>query len=421
MSKDHLAAEHKPIFVARQPIYDAETSVYAYELLFRGSAETNSSAVTPGNCGMATATVIADGFTLAFNGISPGKKAFINFCAQELLNESVYALPKDICVVEVLEAIEPSENTLHALRTIKTNGYSIALANYKTHGNHHDLLALADIVKVNMLEADQGELRQLTQQVKEYKCVLLAEKIEDRISYNIAQGLDFTLFQGFYFSSPEILSGNKAPILGPTKLDLLRILASEEFDVRELTESLSLDPGLCYRLLLFINSASFALRTKIQSLQQALLLLGRKQLRQWLLAVLVTDVQGTALVQDAVYTSLQRARYLENMAHAYNNPLYPAEAFFLLGLFSKLDLLLGMPIPELLDLIPLAAGIKNALLKIDSPYREWLTLAQDIELGAWEDVKVFLRSTDISLEVASRLHAESIDWVHKVLRCSKDN
>lgn len=421
MTTDRLATEHKPIFVARQPIYDSKTNVFGYELLFRSSAENNNSAVTPANCDMATTTVIADGFALAFNGIKAGKKAFINFSSHQLLSDSVYALPKDICVVEVLESDKHSQETLNALRTIKSNGYSIALANFTGRCNNNDMFSLADIIKVNMIKFDHDKMNHVTKNTVPNNCLFLAEKIEDRVSYNIAKGLGCTLFQGFYFSSPEIMSGNKSPILGPAKLDLLRILASEEFDVRELTNSLSLDPGLCYRLFQFINSAAFSLRTKIQSLQQALLLLGRKQLRQWLLAVLITDIQGIAVVRDAVYTSLQRARYLENMAHAYNNPLYPAESFFLLGLFSKLDMLLGAPFPELLGSIPLVQGIKNALLKIASPYLDWLILAQNIEQGAWEEVKIFLKSTDISLEVASRLHAESIDWVHKVQRCTQDN
>ncbi|MDO9082146.1 MAG: hypothetical protein Q7U56_02555, partial [Humidesulfovibrio sp.] len=113
--------DRKAIYVARQPIFDVRETVWAYELLFRASAQARTADVVEDD--LATASVIADGFSLAFSGMDKSRKAFINFPQRLLLDDSVYALPKEICVVEVLETIIPTLEMIAALRRIKARGY----------------------------------------------------------------------------------------------------------------------------------------------------------------------------------------------------------------------------------------------------------------------------------------------------------
>lgn len=421
MPETSLADDHKPIFVARQPIYDAQEQVWAYELLFRSSAYANTSAVTEQEHDMATAAIIADGFSLAFNGMDKTKKAFINFPQRLLLNDSVYALPNEICVVEVLETVKPTEEVLNMLRSIKGRGYTIALDNYTGQDACSELVELADIVKVNMLGTGIDRLPAIAQGLLSKGCQLLAEKVEDRPTYALAKELGFTLFQGYLFSRPETVAGSKTPSLVSAKMRLLHALISEDYDIGMTTSILSTDPSLCYRLLKYLNSACFSLCTKIQSIQQAIILLGRQKLRQWLLAVMVADFDCTPKVQEAAYASLQRARYMESMARLYNNVVYPPETLFLLGLFSKLDILLGQPMPSLMENFPLTAGVVEALLSIPSPYLDWLTFVERIERGKWDEVDVFLKTYGFDHETSSRLYAESMSWTQDILKNNTDN
>ena len=98
------------------------------------------------------------------------------------------------------------------------------------------------------------------------------------------------------------MSGSKVPTPVLAKMRLLRALSGPDFDVRELSRILSTDPTLSYRLLNFINSAAFSLRSKIQSIQQALTLLGSQQIKQWFLAVIVSDFDSSSKVQEAAFT-----------------------------------------------------------------------------------------------------------------------
>jgi len=406
---------HKAIFVARQPIFDAHEKIWAYELLFRGSALAKTAAVTEDD--LATSSVIADGFSLAFSGMDKSRKAFINFPQRLLLDDSVYALPREICVVEVLETITPTPEMIAALRRIKERGYILALDDYVGQPGFEEVIALADIVKVEVLGMTPERLRAIGADLQRYGCRLLAEKVEDRATYDLAKSFGFSLFQGYFFSRPETMTGSKVPTPVLAKMRLLRALTGEDFDVRELSQIISSDPSVSYRLLNFINSAAFSLRSKIQSIQQALTLLGKQQIKQWFLAVIISDFDSSSKVQEAAYVSLQRARYLESMGKLLKDHAFPAETLFLLGLFSKLDVLLVQPMNKLLENIPLDKDVEAALLSKPSPYWAWLSLVEDIEIGNWEDVEEFLEHRNLDRVASASNYAESIKWTQTLLKC----
>jgi len=411
--------DHKAIFVARQPIFDVHEKVWAYELLFRGSALAKTADVTEDD--LATSSVIADGFSLAFSGMDKSRKAFINFPQRLLLDDSVYALPSEICVVEVLETITPTPEMIAALRRIKERGYTIALDDYVGQPGFEEVIALADIVKVEVLGMAPERMRAIGVDLRRHGCRLLAEKVEDRATYDLAKRFGYSLFQGFFFSRPETVTGSKVPTPVLAKMRLLRALTGEDFDVRGLSHIISTDPSVSYRLLNFINSAAFSLRDKIQSIQQALTLLGKQQIKQWFLAVIISDFDSTSKVQEAAYSSLQRARYLESMGKLHRNHAFPAETLFLLGLFSRLDVLLAQPMNKLLENIPLDKDVEAALLSKPSPYWSWLSLVEDIEIGNWEDVEEFLENRDLNRETSAVNYAESIEWTQTLLNCKADN
>lgn len=411
---DQDATATKAIFVARQPIFDTSEKVWAYELLFRSSAQAKTADVAEDD--LATASVIADGFSLAFSGMDKSRKAFINFPQRLLLDDTVYALPSEICVIEVLETITPGPEMVAALRNIKARGYTLALDDYVGQPGFEEIVALADIVKVDLLGMSQERMRQVAFGLLRHGCRLLAEKVEDKPTYELAKMLGFTLFQGFYFSRPETMTGKKVPTPVLAKMRLLRALSGDDYDVRELTRIISSDPSVSYRLLNFINSAAFSLRDKIHSIQQALTLLGRLQIKQWFLAVIISDFDSTAKVQEAAYISLQRALYLESLGKLMRGRAFPPETLFLLGLFSRLDVLLSQPMDKLLQNIPLDKDVEDALLSKPSPYWAWLSLVEDIELGNWDDVFAFLDSRHLDREASAASYTKAIKLTQELLR-----
>ncbi len=405
---------YDPIFVARQPIYDTDNDVWGYELLFRHSGDTGVAQVADND--LATSKVIADGFTLAMGGTPPEKRALINFPARLLLDDTALALPKDRCVVEILEDVIPSEEILAACKRLKDAGYLLALDDFTGQEELKPLLSMVDIIKVEVLGMSKSELMKVASGLKKYSATLLAEKIEDRDTLAIARSLGFTLFQGFYFCRPEIVPGRKISATMVAKVQLLGALSKPEVEFDELAQIISRDVSLSYRLLQFINSSAFSFRTKIQSISQAVTLLGLGPFRQWSMVVVMSDMDMTPKGEELTYLSLQRARFLEQIGCRASSLVYSTDTMFLLGLFSKLDALLGQEMAEVLDKMDLEDEIKAALCgDNNNPAYRWLLLLQSVESGDWQGVDEFMAEKQLRPKICAVEYLRASSWARQIL------
>lgn len=192
---------YKPIFVARQPIFDRDETLWGYELLFRVSQSVTQADVEDDN--LATAKVIADGFSMAVDGVDQNKKILINFPTDLILTGANQALPNDRCIVEILETVEPTQNIIEACKKIKEQGYVLALDDFVGQKGYEPFLEMADIVKVDLESQSPADIIKLVQYLNRYPCALLAEKVEDVKTYQLTRTLGFTYFQGFFSAVPR--------------------------------------------------------------------------------------------------------------------------------------------------------------------------------------------------------------------------
>ena len=210
-------------FVARQPIFDLQQNVFAYELLFRAGLDNYFENMDGDE---ATRQVLANTFLLfGINNLTEGKKAFINFTRTVLLNEYALMLPNQITVIEILEDVEPDRNVLEACRKLKKHGYTLALDDFVYHPKFQPLLGLADIVKVDFLLSGPEDRKKLADDFRPKGIRLLAEKVETVEDFHQARDWGYTLFQGYFFSRPVILSQKDVPGF---KFSLLRMLAGSK-------------------------------------------------------------------------------------------------------------------------------------------------------------------------------------------------
>ena len=142
-------------FIARQPIFDRDLKVYAYELLFRNGAE-NFFRPVDGN--FATQSLISDALHLhSITKITEGRRCFINFTRESILSELYAVLPAASTVVEVLETVEISPEIIQACQKLRELGFTLALDDYVLNPGFNDLLPFVDILKVEFpaLTAEQ--------------------------------------------------------------------------------------------------------------------------------------------------------------------------------------------------------------------------------------------------------------------------
>ncbi|NJL32189.1 MAG: EAL domain-containing protein [Phycisphaerales bacterium] len=138
------------VFIGRQPIFDREQNVYAYELLYRSSATRNSFAHTDGD--QATNSLIDTSLNvLSLDDLVGKHRAFVNITRKLLLDQTYSVLPKDRVVLELLENIEPDADVIESCQLLKRNGYTLALDDFEFRQDYRPLLDLADIVKIDFL------------------------------------------------------------------------------------------------------------------------------------------------------------------------------------------------------------------------------------------------------------------------------
>ena len=407
------------VFVARQPIFDPKMHVWGYELLFRATGEARSAQVADAD--MATAKVIADGFLLASQGLRPGQRTLINFPRTLLLENFAFALPADIAVVEILEDVQPDEAVLAAVGELKAAGYTLAMDDFTGETALEPFLPLVDIIKVDVLavlgpDGLEGapRLREVVRRLERHNCRLLAEKVEDNAVFALCRELGFTLFQGYFFARPEIIPGRKIATSELAKLQLLQELGSPDFDVKRLAEIIQRDPSLTYRLFRYINSVGMGVRQKVESVTRAIALLGQRQLAQWLRVVIMSDLAPGNKGREVTFLSVHRGRFLELMAE--NCPAtFSPETHFLLGLFSLLDAMLGVPMGQILETLPLDETMKAALAGKGNDYRFCIDLAQAYERNDWPQVDSMLAIPGVPPEDADVLYTQALEWTQDIL------
>jgi EAL and modified HD-GYP domain-containing signal transduction protein len=201
-----------------------------------------------------------------------------------------------------------------------------------------------------------------------------------------------------------------------SKLKLLKELSDEDFDPGKVSKIIETDLSLSYRLLRYINSASFGRREAIDSIRQAIMVLGQRNLSKWLQAVLMSDLNPTPKGKELVFMSVRRAKFLELLGRMLREPPARPDALFVLGLFSLLDTLLGQPMDEIIKDLPLTQELAEALKGGHNQARELLTLAEDLEQADWRSVKAVLDALKVPAVTASALQADALRFAGELVR-----
>jgi EAL and modified HD-GYP domain-containing signal transduction protein len=366
------------IFIGRQPIYDRNLAVYAYELLFR-SAEANAAEITDGD--MATSDVIVNTFLeIGLDNIVSDRPAFINLTRPFFVNEHTISLPKDRVVLELLEDIEADAEVIEGVKRLSEQGYRIALDDFIYHESLKPLVALADIVKIDLMRLDRDQVRNHVQQLREHPVRLLAEKVETHDDFLYCKELGFDYFQGYFFAQPKVIRGQRLPNNRLAILKLLSRLQDPGISSNELENLIAQDVAFSYRILRYVNSAAFSLTRKIESIHQAVVFIGIQSIRSWTTLLAMSQVDNKPA--ELVVTAMVRGKMAEVLARKLNidNP----ESFFTVGLFSALDALMDNTMEEILTQLPLADHISNALLHRQGIHGEVLECVLTYERGQWE-------------------------------------
>lgn len=259
-----------------------------------------------------------------------------------------------------------------------TSQASIALLERAAH---------ADMLRINVDDANPALIKSQAQWLPQHaaRAQLMASGIGSEDERLLCEKQGYRWFNGSYLTHRENWGGRDLPPTGLRILDLLNRLRRDA-EVHELAEGLKHDPALPYRLLRYLNSAGSGLTQKINSIEQAMVILGRQKLYRWLLMLLYSSGDAPPNADALLETGLIRARFMEIVAGPKVRP-DQRDIVFVTGLFSLLDMVLRVPMAKALSAVQLHDAIPAALIKREGPLAPWLNLAiacegSDAELEA---------------------------------------
>ncbi len=399
-----MSPAHPEVFVARQPIYDASMAVVAYELLYRASSSSRSAQFT--DPGGATLEVIAGAaLEIGLDRLAGGLPVHINFPQELLAKLPDLPLQAARVVIEVLEDVQATPQVLQGIRTLRTRGHRIALDDYSPQCSDSRLLEVADIVKLEVTHPPADEFAHLARDLRSAGLELVAENVESKEDFERCIALGFKGFQGNFLQQPETFGARRVPVSRLGALRLAASLQSEDYSLDDVERLLSQDVSLSYRVLRCINSSYYNLPRKIDSIRQAIIILGLDTLRQLcgLLCLQGLDDRPPSLIVQA----MTRGRMCEQLGKL--GGARDAGAFFITGLFSLLNALLGIPTRKVVEELPLTPAVTRALVAGEGPLGAALQCTRAYERGVW-DQAVY---GDLAPHLIRAAYVDSLFWAEQ--------
>ena len=392
------------IFVGRQPIYDRQQNVYAYELLFRNSDQNNAHIQDPDR---ATSELILNALTdVGLDNIVGDKPGFINLTRNFVTG--ILPLPgaANHLVLEVLEDIELDAMVLNGIRKLKQQNFVIALDDFIFHPHLQPLVEIADIIKIDLLALDEQQLREHVTRLREFPPKLLAEKVETHEVYAQCIELGFDYFQGYFFARPNIVAGTRIPANRMALLHLLGKISDTRITIDELEQRISKDVSLSFRLLRYINSSQYGMEKKVDSIKHAIMLLGIETVRAITCLIVFSSIDDKPF--ELFVTALIRARMCELFAAQFGEAQLGAN-YFTVGLFSAIDAIMDQPIEQVLAKLPLSESVTRAIIHHEGRMGQALQASLAQEQGRWEELDLssenLIRADDLAL-----IYLEALSW-----------
>lgn len=397
--------------LARQPILDKDRKIVAYELLYRSADSVNCADLSDEM--KASATVLVNILSdFGSKWLLEGKLIFINVTAELLGDEDFLSLiPPGRVVLGLRGNPQVSAELLAACEGLRARQVGLALEGVDPDDSNLPLLKLASFIDMDIRNTDSETLVERFFQLRKLPARLIAKKIEDGNTFKFCVELGFDCYQGYYFSKPEVV---KEKAISPSQGNLIQLLnlLNDNADVKDIEAVFKHDPALMVKLLNYVNCAAVSSGRQIKSIGNAITVIGYSQLYRWV-ALLIYTSGDTATPPSLVRGVLTRARFLELLGKA-KDPSARHDNLFIVGMLSMLDLILGTPMPKVLEKMQVAGVIADALLKREGVYGMFLMLAESCENQDFAKMSELAGILGLKTEAINQAQLEAIGWAESL-------
>ena len=399
-------------FLGRQPILNRHQEIIGFELLFR-SAEFNYAVFDSYSyvCASVITSALAN---FGLEEVLGGKLGFINVHLDLLLSDLVEVLPIKQTVLELLEFIKLDEQVIERCRELKEMGFRLALDDHEYSADNEEIYSVINIIKIDILQTGMDALPGIMQELRRYPVKVLAEKVETVEQFEACLKMGFDLFQGYFFQHPTVLNKKRIDASAMAMLKLLQQLTLDA-SVLELEQTFKENPSLSYNLLRLVNSVGIGLREKIKTLRHAIVLLGINPLRRWIQLSLFAGNDSRGINHPLLEMAVVRGRMMETLVIQKGVQGDQAEAAFMTGILSLLDILYEVPMSEIVQSLHVTDEISDALLSRQGQLGLLLTLAEKVETTDFESVTPLLSKCNVTLDQLLSAQLESFNWRSSVI------
>lgn len=398
------------VYVARQPVFDREMQIHAYELLYRSSelGQVNFPDALLASCEV----LVNSFFSIGWENLLGSHKGLLNVPEKLLTDERLLVLPPSQVSIEILEDTQPTPEVLEGVQRLKTQGFTLLLDDYVGQPHLEPFLGLVDCVKVDWPQCPTLQRRILPAKLHAKGRQVLAEKIETYEEYQEARTLGYDFFQGYFLERPRVVKGQRLPSNAVRRMRMLSELARPDFSLHRIAELVRSDLDLSYKLIRWVNSAAFDRSAECGSVLEALIYLGEAGVRRFFALFLVPQL-ATKGKEELARVALTRGRFSEELVRAAGKDEAAPQAF-LCGLFSMLDAMLDRPMPELVSELRLPDSLSSALLakpgESSGEIRWAMDTAAAYQHGDWGTTEDAVRKANVDRTRLPELYLEAVAW-----------
>lgn len=409
-----LASE---FFMARRPIVDRGHNLVAYELIFCNvGGEGTPTQDLPVEDQPASSSVIADVQLHGLSRVMGEMMGVLHIDSAAVMSDIFDALQPDKVVLEISCRTQPTPALLARLQELTEAGFLFALVVNDETQDVEALLPYIEGVRVEITGKDEATLRRFCETYRARHKMLIAENVCTIDRFRACHDAGFDFFQGYYFMQPTIMEGKK---LSPSHMAITQAIALVNSDAENdaIEHCIKSDVSLGLNLLRLANTPAFSVH-RIDSLRQALMVLGRNQLQRWLQIMLYAEpsLNGRIMLPLLAQATV-RGRLMELLAQKLrpgNRSI--ADTAFTVGIMSLMDTLFSMPMDVILRQIPVIDEVSEALLQRQGYFGKLLSLVENTEWHSKTETELLQAIQELRLSCTDlyQLQLAAFEWADQV-------
>lgn len=351
---------------------------------------------------------------LGIEAFTGGKPLFAPLSRMQLISGLIERahIDKELLVVAVPAECVCENDTAQAIQRLREDGFQIAIIG---EPSQPDSPAMRYVNYAILRYTDAQFERRYDLLNRLYGKRAIIYNIPDMKAFDTLKKDTNAYFAGTFYGRP--ITKKTKDSLSPIKVNALRLMNDinqEDFELEDVIKIIERDPYLSVSLLRFLNSTASGLSRKVDSISQAVTILGQNSVRRWA-SIALSVALGQDRPNEITKLALVRAKFAESIAGSFELGVFQ-QSLFMAGLFSLLDVMLEKPMEDALNEVPVSKVVKSALLEHEGPLAPVMELIYAYEQADWNKVSILMVRDQIEIEHITQAYLDALVWYSSLLR-----